>query len=181
MTAKSNAPHNPLHIYTDNVFYFVTGTILHHAHLLAPTLYKQHLQEQLLDLASQYGLDMKAWVILDNHYHLLFSLANGENLTRFIKRLHSKTATTFNQADRQPGRQVWWNYWDWCIRNERDYWQHFNYIHYNPLKHGYVQQLREWPHSSLFTYLVAEGKEWLDDCWRSYPIKEFQVDNDDDF
>jgi len=172
-------PHNPYHIYTDDTFYFITGAILHHAPLLGPSSHKQHLQEQLLELALAYDLDLKAWIILDNHYHILFHLTIGENLSSFIRSLHTRTAVTFNQWDNQAGRQVWWNYWDWCIRNEQDYWHHFNYIHYNPIKHGCVQQLRDWPYSSLFTYLETEGREWVDDCWRSYPVREFQVENDD--
>ena len=178
-TQKTSHRHNPTHIYPDDTSYFVTGAILYHAHLLALATYKQYLQEQLLKLAPAYGLDLKAWVILNNHYHALFYLENGENLSGFLRRFHAKTATTFNEWDNQPGRQVWWNYWDWCIRNEGDFWRHFNYIHYNPIKHGYVQHLRDWPYSSLFTYLAHEGHEWLDDCWRSYPVREFQVENDD--
>jgi len=179
LTLSTSNPHTPTHIYADNTNYFVTGTILHHAHLLAPAAHKQYLQEEVLNLAPDYGLDIKAWVILNNHYHILFRLVDGEKLPHFINRFHSKTATTFNQWDNQAGRQVWWNYWDWCICNEQDYWRHFNYIHYNPIKHGYVEQLRDWPYSSLLTYLETEGREWVDDCWRSYPIREFQVEKDD--
>lgn len=172
-------PHHPPHIYADDTFYFVTAATLDRARLFAHPRYKLHLQDEILELAPDYGLELKAWVILDNHYHLLFHLAEGRKLFRFFQRLHAKTATTFNEWDQQPGRQVWWNYWDWCIRNERDYWTHINYIHYNPIKHGYVQTLREWPYSSLHGYLEERGREWIDDCWRRYPIREFEVDHDD--
>lgn len=171
--------HNPTHIYSDNTYYFVTGTTLHHEPLFALNSHKQHIQEQLLELVVAYNLEMKAWVILNNHYHTLFHLVDGEKLSSFVRSLHTRTAITFNQWNKQSSRQVWWNYWDWCIRDERDYWQYFNYIHYNPIKHGYVQQLRDWPYSSLFFYLETKGREWLDDCWRSYPIREFQIDKDD--
>ncbi len=104
MILSTSNPHTPTHIYADDTSYFVTGTILHHAHLLASITYKQHLQEELLNLAPDYGLDLKAWVILNNHYHILFHLTNSDNLPRFFRRLHAKTATTFNQWDNQPGR-----------------------------------------------------------------------------
>ena len=176
--SKSNA-HRPLHIYADDTYYFVTGSTLYRSHLLTPITHKPSLQERILTLASTYKLKIDAWVILNNHYHLLFYLATGENLPRFFKHLHGQTSTDFNKWDDQLGRQFWYNYWDWCIRDERDYWQHFNYIHYNPVKHGYVQQLRDWPFSSLFGYLENKGREWLDDCWRSYPIREFELEDDD--
>jgi len=173
------SPHRPPHIYAGNTTYFVTGSIHKGARLLAPPTHKPHLQQELLTLAPDYGLELFAWVILDNHYHLLFHLAESENLHRFFKRFHGRSAFTFNKWDHQPGRQVWYNYWDRCIRDERDYWTHFNYIHYNPIKHGYARQLRDWPFSSIFIYLEREGRNWLDDCWRKYPIKEFEIENDD--
>lgn len=173
------SPHRPTHIYADDTYYFVTGSILRRSHLLTPITHKPHLKERLLTLARDYGLTIEAWVILNNHYHLLFHLADGGNLSLFFKHLHGQTSTDFNKWDHQPGRQFWYNYWDWCIRNERDYWQHFNYIHYNPIKHGYVQKLRDWPFSSLFSYLEEKGREWIDDCWRTYPIKEFEIKDDD--
>jgi putative transposase len=136
------------------------------------------LQERLFALVPEYGLTLEAWVILNNHYHLLFHLLDGENLSLFFKRLHGQTAVKLNRLDYQSGRQFWYNYWDRCIRNERDYWEHFNYIHYNPIKHGYVQKLRDWPFSSLFSYLEDKGREWLDDCWWSYPSREFEIEDD---
>ena len=125
---KKSVPNlnHPPHIFADDSLYFVTVALLYRSPLLAPPTHKPHLQEQLLTLAPDYGVDLKAWVILDTHYHILSHLAEGDKLSRFFQRLHAKTATTFNQWDRQIGRQVWWNYWDWCIRNDRDYWTHFN-------------------------------------------------------
>jgi putative transposase len=170
--------HNPPHIWVDNQIYFVTASTLLRRHLLALASHKQCVQQELFDLAPAYGLELRAWVILDNHYHLLFYLQTAENLPLFFKRLHAKTAAVLNKLDGQPGRRIWWNYWDRCIRNDRDYWQHFNYVHYNPVKHGYVKNLRDWPYSSLSTYLEAKGLEWINDCWQRYPIRELEIKDD---
>ena len=172
--------HRPNHIYADDTYYFVTSSVLYRTHLLTPTTHKPYLKERLLTLAPDYSLKIEAWVILNNHYHMLFHLEKSSLLFRFFKHLHGQTSTDFNKWDHQPGRKFWYNYWDRCIRNEQDYWRHFNYIHYNPIKHGYVKQLRDWPFSSLHSYLENKGSEWINDCWRSYPIKEFEI-NDDDF
>ena len=61
-----------------------------------------------------------------------------------------------NRLDGQRGRQVWHNFWDTCILSETGYWTHFNYIHYNPVKHGYVPDPADWVHSS-FSRMVALG------------------------
>jgi putative transposase len=172
-------PHTPFHIYADEIIYFVTAAMLNQTPHLALASYKHYFQGELLETATDYNLDLKAWVILNNHYHILFYLTDGEMLANFIRTLHTNSAISLNQRDNQPGRQVWWNYWDWCIRDETDYWRHFNYIHHNPIKHGYVKQLRDWPYSSVFGYLENKGRDWLDDCWRSYPIRGFQIEQDD--
>jgi putative transposase len=84
------SPHRPTHIYADDTIYFVTSSVCQRAHLLTPPTHKPHLQEQVLTLAPEYGLDLRAWVILNNHYHLLFHLSTGENLHRFFKHLHGQ-------------------------------------------------------------------------------------------
>jgi putative transposase len=54
-------------------------------------------------------------------------------------------------------------YWEHTIVTERDYAQHIDYIHVNPLKHGYVQRVCDWPHSTFHRY-VADGILLVDWC-----------------
>lgn len=171
--------HRPPHIYNDDTLYFITTSTYKNAHYLKSATHKTNLRQEMMNLAPEYGITIEAWVILNNHYHLLFHLKQAEHLALFFKRLHGRTATAFNRQDQATGRTFWYGYWDRCIRSDRDYWTRFNYLHYNPIKHGYVQNLRDWPFSSLHTYLEANGLDWLNDCWRSYPIKEFEVEHDE--
>jgi putative transposase len=54
-------------------------------------------------------------------------------------------------------RGVWQRrYWEHLIRDERDYARHVDYIHYNPVKHGYVSRAADWPYSSIRRY-IANG------------------------
>lgn len=131
--------HRLPHIYNDNTFYFITSSTYKNTHYLQPNSHKTNLHQEITNLAPEFGLTIEAWVILNNHYHLLFHLQQAENLSLFLKRLHGRTATAFNRQDKTPGRKFWYNYWDRCIRNEKEYWTRFNYIHYNPIKHSYVK------------------------------------------
>jgi len=83
-----------------------------------------------------------------------------------------------NLLDRITGRQIWHNYWDTCIRTESDLWTRFNYIHNNPVKHGYVRQLDTWPFSSHPYYVKAKGEEWLLGCWQRYPVVDYPEGDD---
>jgi len=47
-------------------------------------------------------------------------------------------------------RGIWQRrYWEHLIRDEADYRAHMDYVHINPLKHGLVRRVRDWPHSTF--------------------------------
>jgi len=48
------------------------------------------------------------------------------------------------------------SYWEHLIRDEADYSARLDYIHYNPGKHGWVKEVKDWPYSS-FHYWVRQG------------------------
>jgi putative transposase len=121
-------------------------------------------------LTQEFGITLRAWVVLRNHYHLLLKSRVGRDISKFIGRLHGRTSYEFNLLDNAQGRKVWYSYWDTCIRTEADYWTRFNYVHNNPVKHGYVQRHADWEFSSYRYYLQTKGEEWLADCWQRYPI-----------
>lgn len=55
-------------------------------------------------------------------------------------------------------------YGEHLIRDKRDYERHVEYIHYNPVKHGYVSRVVDWPYSSFHRYMRQEvyGQDWAD-------------------
>jgi putative transposase len=59
------------------------------------------------------------------------------------------------------------------MRSESHYYTTLNYIHDNPVKHGYVTKWTDWPCSSVHWYLETKGREWLADCWRNYPVLNY--------
>ncbi len=174
------ASHHPPHIYLDDTWYIVTSAVHERRCLLQPEGHKDLVRDQLKALVIKLGLRLSAWVILDNHYHILVKTRVGAELPRFFGQLHGRTSHDLNDRDNARGRQVWHNYWDTCIRTEANYWTRFNYIHHNPVKHGYVRQMENWPFSSCRHYLEHKGEEWLMDAFRRYPIVDF-TDPADDF
>jgi putative transposase len=44
-------------------------------------------------------------------------------------------------------------YWEHTIRDEDDFARHVDYIHYNPVKHGLVRRVADWPHSSFHLFV----------------------------
>ncbi len=47
-------------------------------------------------------------------------------------------------------------YWEHLIRDQADFNAHMDYVHFNPVKHGWVEQVSDWPYST-FHLLVKQG------------------------
>ncbi|MEO5559734.1 MAG: transposase, partial [Dokdonella sp.] len=89
---------------------------------------------------------------------------DADNATRWrhIKTLFSRRVPrTERRSARRMARKergVWQRrYWERLLRDERDLRHHVEYIHFNPVKHGYVERVCDWPHSSFHRH-VREGK-----------------------
>ena len=53
-------------------------------------------------------------------------------------------------------RGIWQRrFWEHTIKDEADYQRHMDYIHFNPVKHGLVEAVNDWPYST-FHYLVKK-------------------------
>jgi len=169
--------HHPPHIYLSDTWYFITAATYNHTGYLNNDNHKSLIRDTLKSYIQKFNYRLKAWVILDNHYHVLMKIKSGNDLHHFFSQFHGFTSFRLNQKDRKRGRQVWHNYWDTCIRTDIDFWTRFNYIHNNPVKHGYVNKFEDWPFTSYHFYLKKKGKEWLENCFRDYPVFNF-LDND---
>jgi putative transposase len=95
-----------------------------------------------------YGWELQAWIILPNHYRFLAQSHDwNPNLDRLVWSIHSKSALLVNRLDHSPGRRVWYNYFDTCIRSEAEYYARLKYILLNPERHGLVEDDREYDFS----------------------------------
>lgn len=117
-----------------------------------------------------------AIVILPDHLHTIWTLPEGDrNYSKRWRAIKSRfTRALVKQGVKLSknghGEYNLWQrrYWEHTIRDERDLNRHIDYIHYNPVKHGLVNRVREWPYSSFHRY-VREGLVDID--WGS-DVKE---------
>ncbi|MDY6867819.1 MAG: transposase, partial [Chloroflexota bacterium] len=128
------------------------------------------------ELVTLYKIRIMAWVIVNNHYHLLAYFNSAKILPIFINKLHGRTSYQFNKIENSRGRKIWYSYWDSQIRGEKDFWTKFNYIHYNPVKHQLVKRPEDWQYSSYKIYLEKKSPVWIADCWESYPVIEYNFE-----
>jgi hypothetical protein len=88
----------------------------------------------------------------DTDFSLRWSLIKSG----FSRGLATNAWRTSSEVGRRE-RGIWQRrYWEHAIRNDADLERHIDYIHFNPVKHGYVARVCDWPHSSFGRY-VARG------------------------
>jgi len=111
-------------------------------------------RDSFFEAAKLYSWHIIAWVVLNNHYHVMVeSPEKPLSLSKFIGSYHKLTSRLWNDEDNSSGRKVWWNYWDTCIRTEKDYYNRLKYIFWNPVKHGLVENPEAYPFSSYKGYV----------------------------
>jgi putative transposase len=110
--------------------------------------------------------DIVAMVVLPEQLHCIWQLPEGDadNATRWrhIKATFSRRlpCTEWRSARRlaKQERGIWQRrFWERLMRDERDLCAHVDYIHFNPVKHGLVARVRDWPHSTFHRY-VRDGR-----------------------
>ena len=139
-------PHAPVHRLSEAGAYIVTASTYGKQHFFEGKERLALLQDALLALARRYGWRLQAWAVFSNHYHFVATTDHAPaNLPKFLGHLHTVTATGANRLDAQPGRKVWFQYWDTLITFERSYLARLNYVHNNPVKHGIVSVARSYP------------------------------------
>jgi putative transposase len=136
------------------------------------------LTERIDDLRSVFAdarrrrpFTIDAIVVLPDHLHCIWTLPPGDG--DFSGRWHhikARFSAGIPRSERLSARRVkkgergiWQRrFWEHVIRDEIDLERHFHYIHYNPVKHGHVARVADWPYSS-FHRCVKEGiypRDW---------------------
>ena len=135
----------------------------------------RHLVDHIADLRAcfaevkaRHPFTIDAMVVLPEHLHTVWTLpAEDSDFARrwmllkqaFTRRLHYNGALAGAAATtRAKGQRSLWQqrFWEHQIRDAEDFARHIDYIHFNPVKHGWVLRARDWPYSSLHR-AVREG------------------------
>lgn len=178
---KSYKEYFPPHIYQDNTIYFITARTIDKIKFFDTDDKKKILLKCFLYAKHKFKINIYAYVFLDNHYHIIIKIQNKFWLPKFIKLLHGQSAIILNKSQNIPNRKIWTNYFDRCIRSKKDFWTRFNYIHNNPIKHGYIknpESLNKYKVSSYNQWIEKNDKEWMASCFAQYPVIDFTCEND---
>ena len=132
------------------------------------------LRDAVRKVRKRYPFVIHGWVVLPDHLHCVIQLPEGDSdftlRWRLIKSSFSKSLPLLEHRShirvRRGERGIWQRrFWEHLIRDEADYQAHMDYIHINPVRHGLVGSVADWPYST-FHRLVEQGiysPDWAGD------------------
>ena len=122
------------------------------------------LRQAIKTTKRSHPFTIHAWVVLPDHMHCVIELPENDcdfaGRWRLIKMLFSRNIpkNEYRSEVRKKRRErgIWQRrYWEHLIKDEEDFRAHMDYVHINPVKHGLVDQVKDWPYST-FHRLVKE-------------------------
>jgi len=166
--------HRPPHRAGEHTRYHVTAACYEHQPWIGSSGERmESFSGMVLTLLEASRAQVHAWCVLPNHYHLLVESSDIPGLLGALGKLHGKTSFQWNGEEQQRGRQVWCGAAERYMRNDAHFWATLNYVHHNPVRHGYVERWQDWPFSSAQEYLAGMGREFAEQTWKAYPILEY--------
>jgi putative transposase len=153
--------HNPPHLdFTVARQYLVSASCYEQVPVIGKTPERMtECEAEVLSSCASLVTRIYAWCILPNHYHLLLKTDRTKEPRCALGRLHGRLSFEWNGADNHRGRKVWYNCFERPMKSERHFWATLNYIHHNPVHHGYERRWQDWPWSSARRYLAQTGWE----------------------
>jgi putative transposase len=128
------------------------------------------LRKVIRDVRVNHPFIIHGWVVLPDHLHCVMELPRDDdnfairwklvkaNFSRRIEKTEWRSAV----RERRGERGIWQRrFWEHLIRDERDFHAHMDYVHINPVKHGLVLRVKDWPYST-FHSLVNDGTYPID-------------------
>ena len=146
----------------------------------------------LAEVKAERSFTVDAAVVLHDHLHMIWTLPTGDAdfsgrwskikslFSRRWRRAMGGPEAAFTRGmERDRRRGVWQpRFFEHTIRDEEDYIAHVEYIHYNPVRHGYVCCPKDWPRSSFHRF-VRRGAYPVDWCCGDEPPASVERLNQD--
>lgn len=130
---------------------FVTSVTHRRFPLFKDNTHISQLRQIMAELREEIPFKNIAWVILPDHFHWVF-VPEDENKRVAMSEIIHRVKRRFSLRCGIKG-SVWQKrFFDHVIRDEKDLLRHLDYIHFNPVKHGYVYDASSWQASSLLYY-----------------------------
>ncbi len=153
-------------LYIEGGTYFFTVVTNKRRKLLCKPESRLALRTAISDVRSRHPFDIIAWVLLPDHLHCIWTLPAGDadfsmrwslikrNVSYQLKdRFGTRSDRTLKQLKNREAGFWQHRFWEHAIKDENDLIRHFDYVHFNPVKHGLVEMVEGWKWSTFHKYL----------------------------
>ena len=120
------------------------------------------LRRSARKVQQSHPFEIMAMVVLPEHLHAIWCLNRTDcdyplrwSLVKAgFSRALERTERIGASREQKRERGIWQRrYWEHQIRGDEDLVRHVDYIHINPVKHGYAKTPMDWPYSSIHRYI----------------------------
>lgn len=140
--------------FVANTPIFITAVCFQRQPILKSEEAKELLLAVMREVKQTIPYRMLGYVMLDDHFHWIILPAKTEDFPRIMQSVKLRFTRRF-KGNPETFRQAWEpRFWDHVIRNAEDLARHLDYVHYNPVKHGFVADPMAYRWSSLKSYVV---------------------------
>ena len=159
-------------VYIEGGCYFFTVATEKRRKIFADDDNVKRLRAAFKTVMEKRPFVIDAAVVLPDHLHFIWTLPEHDSdystrwrliKTAFTKQLTQPFLVENTNRNKKRQQDIWQHRgWEHCVRDERDLQQHIDYIHYNPVKHGYVKRASDWQYSSIHRYIRTGvlDKDW---------------------
>ena len=161
--------------YESGATYFFTVVTHERRPLLIDEVARKCLRVSWRDTRRRYPFALDAVFLAPDHLHCLWRMQENDcdfsTRWRFFKRrftelflAHGGREGARSHSRRKRGERGVWQrrFWEHRIRDDMDYARHFDYVHFNAVKHGLAARPEDWPWSTFHRY-AALG--WYERDW----------------
>lgn len=167
--------------------YFITATVVGWVDVFTRNMYRDILIDSFRFCQKNQGLQVHAWVLMPNHFHMICSFAENNDPGMVIKNIKSFTAIKiidaiinnnrescknwmldiFEENGRMNKSNFRFQFWQHenhpvLLDNAEKYDQRLNYLHENPVKAGFVHEPQDWLYGSGVDYYTSNQRGLLE-------------------
>jgi len=145
-------------IFIGNSYVFITIVTGKRKNILIENI--EILRDSFKECKNRYNFDIFSIVIIPNHIHMIIKPEKINEYPKIIgqikKNFTQKSGIEYEKNNNRESNIWQRRYWEHTIQDENDLYRHLDYIHFNPIKHGYVNCAKDWEYSS-FSKFVKMG------------------------
>ncbi|MEW6196129.1 MAG: transposase [Bacteroidota bacterium] len=176
---------------TDELFFFVTTSILNFTKVFTTDAYCELLIKNIKYYQQKYQFEIIAYVIMPSHFHWIVKVDpkkgtisqimrdikkySAWDILEKLERDKSPLINNFNNPERlKQKRQLWIHRFDdEVIKNQKMLWTKIKYIHNNPVKAGLAEKPEEYKYSSARNYILEDDATiYIEKSWAGIEMRD---------